>query len=68
MSGLVHTVDTTRIKPFCTYVCTEHISNSPPFMWNNFFLKKTVIEVHISHIQASFGIFYVQIGQLYEAQ
>ena len=34
------TVDTTRIKPFSTYVCTDRIFDSPPFMYNKIFLKK----------------------------
>ena len=28
---LISTVDTTRIKPFTTYVCNERIFDSPPF-------------------------------------
>ena len=46
--------------------------------WTNFWqplvqvqqniFEKTVIEVYSSHLYASFGTFYVQIGQLFEAQ
>ena len=67
------TVDTTRIKPFSTYVCTERIFDSPPFKHvqerRNIF-EKTVIKVgsRISHLYASFGAFYVQIDHLFEAQ
>ena len=63
-SPLRRTVDTTRIKPFSTYVCTEQIFDSSPFM----FFEKTCIEVVSSHLYASFGTFYVQIGQSFEAQ
>ena len=66
--AIVYTVDTTIIKPFGTYVCTERIFDSPPFMCNNFFFEKTVIKVRNSHLYASCGTFYVQIGQLFEAQ
>ena len=60
-----NTVDTTRIKPSSpssTNICTALRSCATKYFW------KTVIEVHSSHIYASFGNFYVQIGQLFEAQ
>ena len=60
------TVDTTRIKPFSTYVCTGRIFDSPQYMFNKIFLKKSDIEVGTSHIYASFGTFCNQIGQLFE--
>ena len=62
-----NTVDTTRIKPFITYVCTERIFDSPTFMYNKILLKKTLVENVTSHLYASFGTFCVQIGQLFEA-
>ena len=34
-----YTVDTTRINPFSTYVCTERIFDSPQFVRNKIFLK-----------------------------
>ena len=49
------------------YLCTERIFDSRPFMCNKFF-EKTLKEVGSSHIYASFGTFWVQIGQLFEAQ
>ena len=38
--NVTYTVDTTRIKPFSTYVCTEKLFDSPQFVYNNIFLKK----------------------------
>ena len=46
-----------------TYVCTEHIFDSLPFLYNKPFLKKTLIEFCSPHLYASFGTFCVQIGQ-----
>ena len=37
-------------------------------MYNKIFLKKTLIEVGSAHLYASFDTFYVQIGQIFEAQ
>ena len=51
-----------------TYVCIVRICDSRKFMYNKSFLKKLLKEVGSSHIYASFGIFCVQIGQLFEAQ
>ena len=52
------------------YVCTEGIFDSRPLEWSavqqNIF-EKTVIKVGSSHLQAYFGTFFVQIGQLFEA-
>ena len=45
------------------YVCTERVFDSRPFKYN-----KTVIIVGTYHLNASFGIFYIHIGQLFEAQ
>ena len=65
-----HTVDTTRIKPLSTYVCTERIFDSPPpFMCNRIFVKQLyVVEVGRSHLYASFGIYWVHIAQFFEGQ
>ena len=52
-----NTVDTTRINPLCTYVCTEWIFDSHLLICNGIFLKIFVIEVGSSHPYASFGIF-----------
>ena len=53
----------------CMYVCTEGIFDSRPFMYlqENIF-EKTLTEVNISYLYASFGTFCVQIGQFFEAQ
>ena len=51
-----------------SHVCTEIIFDSRPFMYNKILLKKTLREVGSSHLYASFGTFWVQIGQLFEAQ
>ena len=48
-------------------VCTEWLFDSRPFMHNKTFLKKH-IEVCSPHLYASFGAFWVQIGQLFAAQ
>ena len=62
------TVDNTRIKPFSTYVCTEQVFGSQPFMRNKIIKKKIVIEVCTSHLYTSFSTIYIQSGQLFEAQ
>ena len=49
-------------------VCLERIFDSRPFMYNEIFLKKTLIEVGSSNLYASFGTFCVRIGHLFEAQ
>ena len=70
MNSTCITVDTTKIKPFSTYVCSEGVFDSPPFMCIvqlNIF-QKTVIKVRSSHIYTSFDTFYVQIGQLIDTQ
>ena len=51
-----------------TYGCNERIFDSPPFIYNKIFLKKTLVEVCSPHLYASFGTFCAQIGQLFEAQ
>ena len=61
----ISTVDTTRVKPFSTYVCTER---QPTVHVQQNTFEKTLIEVGSSHLYASFGTFCVQIGQLVEAQ
>ena len=48
--------------------CTEEIFDSPPFMYNKIFLKKTFIEVGSQHLYPSFGTFCAQIGQLLEGR
>ena len=35
-------VETTRIKPFSSYICTERIFDRPPFMYNKVFLSKLI--------------------------
>ena len=40
-----HTVETTRIKPFSTYVCTEQTFDSPPFMCKIMFLKNLLYKM-----------------------
>ena len=66
----VCTVDTTKIKPFSTYVCCGRFFLQPPVRVHvqQDIFEKTVIEVQSSHLYASFGSFYVQISQLFEAQ
>ena len=52
-------------------ICIKRIFDSRPFMYNKIFLKITLIEVGSSvssHLYASFGTFYTQIGQLFKAQ
>ena len=44
-----NTVDTTRIKPFSTYVYTEWIFDSPPFMYSKIFLKE-LLRKKVVHI------------------
>ena len=43
------TVDTTKIKPFSTYVCTEWFFDSPQFVYNKIFLKK-LLQKLVAHI------------------
>ena len=43
------TVDTTKIKPFSTYVCTERFLDSPQFVYNKIFLKK-LLQKLVAHI------------------
>ena len=43
------TVDTTKIKPFSTYVCTERFFDSPQFVYNKIFLKK-LLQKLVAHI------------------
>ena len=45
-------------------VCIEQIFDSRPFMYNKTILKNSF--VGSSHLNASFGTFCVQIGQLFE--
>ena len=50
------------------FVCADRIFDSPPFMKNKIFLKKTAIKVGSWHLYVSFGTFCVQFGQLFESQ
>ena len=54
--------------PYVYFICTEGFFDSRPFMYNSIFLKKTLVEVCIPHLYASFGTFCVQIGQLFKTQ
>ena len=49
------------------YVCSERILTADCSCTTKYF-EKTLIEVDSSHLYASFGTFWVQIGQLVEAQ
>ena len=49
-------------------VCNEIIFDGLHDMYNRLFLKKIPTEVRSPYLHASFGTFYVQIGQLFEAQ
>ena len=53
---------------FTPYVCTERIFDCRPFINNEIFLKKTLLEVGSSHLYASFGTFCVQIDQFLESR
>ena len=46
-------------------VCTEQIFDSRLFMHNKIFFGKTVLEVCIPHLYASFGTFCAQIVQYF---
>ena len=49
-------------------VCTERNFDSRPFMYKKNIFDKTLTEVCNPYLYASFGTFYVQVGQIFAAQ
>ena len=53
-------------QPYYIYVLSNFFTADRSYTTK--YLKKTLIEVGSSHIYASFGTFFVQIGQLFRAK